>query len=108
MLARELDRVVRDLRRLDRRLTGDAAAAVASSGADSVAHRAHRLAQALADAAAGAAAAPRRAVPRLADHALADQVAVVGRDLLDLLRAGRPADLDGVNAALGALRPPPE
>ncbi|TDE09139.1 hypothetical protein [Jiangella asiatica] len=94
-LGRELERLVRELRRGDR--------AVAS-----VADAAHRLAQALADAAADARGDRRRPVPRLADHALADQVAVVGRELLDALAAGHEADLDAVVAALRSLRGPSE
>ena len=41
------------------------------------------LVQHLADAAADLAAEPRRTVPRLGDQAVADQLAVCGRDLLD-------------------------
>jgi hypothetical protein len=41
------------------------------------------LAQRLADAAATLAGEPRRTLPRLADGAVGDQVAVCGRDLLD-------------------------
>ena len=43
---------------------------------------AHALATRLADAAADLAGTPRRAVPRLADRAVGDQVAVCGHDLL--------------------------
>ncbi|MBB5786077.1 hypothetical protein [Jiangella mangrovi] len=93
-LARELDLVGRDLRR--RRLGGADAGTV------------HRLAQALADAAADARGEPRRPVPRLGDHALPDQVAVTGRDLLDALAEhpaeGRPAELDAVAAVLAEVR----
>ncbi len=41
------------------------------------------LAQRLADAAATLEGEPRRALPRLADSAVGDQVAVCGRDLLE-------------------------
>jgi hypothetical protein len=45
------------------------------------------LVQRLADLAADVAAHPRRAVPRLADQAVGDQLAVCGRDLLDAVVA---------------------
>ena len=46
------------------------------------ADRAHLVAQRLADLAADAAGRDRRPVPRLADHAAGDQVAVLGADVL--------------------------
>ena len=105
-LARDLDRAVDALRRIGLRPVGADASAAAASAAALVptAQAAHRLAQALADAAADAVGEPRRPVPRLRDHALADQVAVTGRELLDALAAGHPADLSAVAAALDDLR----
>ena len=63
------------------------------------------LVQRLADAAADLVGEPRRDVPRLADAAVGDQLAVVGRDLLDAAdSAGRADALDGPAEALLALR----
>jgi hypothetical protein len=52
---------------------------------------AHALAQRLCDDAADLELRPRRQVPRLADHAAGDQLAVCG---LDLLAAARDRDTD--------------
>ena len=64
------------------------------------------LAQRLADAAAGLEGGPRRTLPRLADAAVGDMVAVCGRDLLAAARAGQGADavLVGLADALLDLR----
>lgn len=48
---------------------------------------AHRLAQRLADVAAGLDGGGSRSLPRLADPAVGDQVAVCGHDLLDAAAA---------------------
>lgn len=48
----------------------------------SPADRAHGVGQRLADLAADAAGRERRPVPRLADHAAGDQLAVLGADVL--------------------------
>ena len=57
--------------------------------------------QRIADLGAAAEGRPRRAVPRLADTALADQLAVVGDDVL---RAGDPEAVRDLAAELTALR----
>jgi hypothetical protein len=57
--------------------------------------------QRIADLAADAEAQPRRAVPRLADTVLADQLAVVADDVL---RAGDPAAVRRLATELPALR----
>jgi len=49
------------------------------------------VAQRLADLAADLVGTPVRALPRLGDHAVGDQVAVCGRDLLDVALT-RPSD----------------
>ena len=76
-LARELDRVADRLRvigpRYAARDTPESAAAL-----DGV----RAAVQRLADLAADAEGVPRRSVPRLAPYALADQVLVLGHDLL--------------------------
>jgi hypothetical protein len=69
----------------------------------SVADAARDLAQQLADLAADAEARPRRPVPRLGDHAVGDQVAVTGNDLVTLARAGE-LDLDRQDRAVELLR----
>jgi hypothetical protein len=61
---------------------------------------AHALAQRLADLAADVAGQPHRVVPRLADHAAGDQVAVCGRDLLDAALA-HPSDMADAALAEG-------
>jgi hypothetical protein len=63
------------------------------------------LVQQLADTAADLTGVPRRVVPRLADAAVGDQLAVVGRDLLDAAAYADRADaLDAPADALLALR----
>ena len=57
--------------------------------------------QRFADLAADAADAPRRAVPELRLHALADQLTVLGHDVL---LGAEPATLDTVRATLLDLR----
>jgi hypothetical protein len=59
--------------------------------------RAHRVAQDLADLAAGSAGRPRRVVPVIADHGVADQLAVTAGDVLD------EGDANALTAALDAL-----
>jgi hypothetical protein len=64
-----------------------------------------RLAQRLADDAAALAGEPLRPLPRLADQAVGDQLAVVGHDLAAAaLAAGRPEALDAPAEELLALR----
>jgi hypothetical protein len=53
---------------------------------------AYEVAQALADAAAVLAGEPRRAVPRLGDPVVADQLAVCGADLLDVAGESVPPE----------------
>ena len=60
---------------------------------------AHAVAGRLADAAADLEGAPRRAVPRLADQAVGDQVAVCGHDLLSA--ASATTDRAVADAVLG-------
>lgn len=103
LLGREIDRVVDRLRSLGPNRLAAGGAVV------SVADEAHRLAQLLADAAAGFADEDRpdetrRNVPRLGDHAVADQVAVTGRDLLDALAARRAVPPPAVMAAVAELK----
>jgi hypothetical protein len=63
------------------------------------------LVQRLADRAADLAGHPRRAVPRLADSAVGDQLAVVGHDLeAAALDAGRRDDLAAAAEELLVLR----
>ncbi|HEU4489228.1 MAG TPA: hypothetical protein VFR74_00015 [Jiangellales bacterium] len=69
----------------------------------SVADAAHALAQRLADLAADAERRTRLPVPRLGDHAVGDQVAVTGNDLVALARAGR-LDADRLDLAVEMLR----
>ncbi len=97
-LLHELDRVVRDLRR--------AGGVVQRPGRhpDDVGETAHAVAQVLADATADANDEPRRHVPRIGDQAVADQIAVVGRELLEAVTVERPVDIDGVRQTVGALR----
>ena len=54
---------------------------------------AYAVAQALADAAADLEKLPRRALPRLPDSVVADQVAVCGADLLTAGHGNAPADV---------------
>jgi hypothetical protein len=63
------------------------------------------LVQRLADLAAELEGGPRRTIPRLADPAVGDQLAVVGQDLAAAARAaGRPEALEEPAEALLALR----
>ncbi len=63
------------------------------------------LVQRLADRAADLAGEPHRDVPRLADSAVGDQLAVVGHDLADAaLEAARPDVLEAAAEDLLALR----
>jgi hypothetical protein len=63
------------------------------------------LVQRLADAAADLTGGPHREVPRLADSAVGDQLAVVGRDLADAaLEAARLDVLEAAAEDLLALR----
>lgn len=57
------------------------------------AEAAHAVAQVLADLAADLEGQPRRAVPRLADAAVGDQVAVCGHDLLAAAAGAAPGML---------------
>jgi hypothetical protein len=80
-------RLEADLRRtVDRlRTLGLARLAASFEPEPTRADAARALAQRLADAAAELEGAPRRGVPRLADRAVGDQVAVCGQDLLAAL-----------------------
>lgn len=82
----ELDRLVGRLRTLGPARLGN------------VTERAYELCQLLADLAADLDGRARRVVPRLAAHAAADQVRVLGRDLVDAI-AARPAEPAGARAA---------
>ena len=68
------------------------------------ADRAHQVAQRLADLAADAVGRDRRPVPRLADHAVGDQVAVLGADVLaegdDAAQAAALAELTALRRSL--------
>ncbi|HSK27649.1 MAG TPA: hypothetical protein VK894_12140 [Jiangellales bacterium] len=79
-LSAEVTRVADRLRALGHARLARPIDAVAGTG--SVADAAHAIAQDLADLAADAEGRPRRPVPRLADHAAGDQVAVTGHDLV--------------------------
>lgn len=80
-LAREIDRLASRLGALGQvRVAGEPAQSVRD------------LAQRLADARAELTGEPRRAVPRLADHAVGDQITVIGRELVDAVAtAGSPS-----------------
>lgn len=97
-LEREAERVIRELRRADR------GKRLSTPPGDSPADAAHRFAQLLADAGASANSAPTRVVPRLADHAVADQVAVTARELADAMRAGSAVDIEPLRVAAAAVR----
>jgi hypothetical protein len=92
------DELAADVRRVSERLRGLSQSRLAAPAPPyhSRADAARAAAQALADAAQGLAdreaeaEPPWRTLPRLADFAVSDQVAVTGRDLLDEL-AGCPA-----------------
>jgi hypothetical protein len=90
-LARPLDVASRSTPRPSR-LLDPGHGAESGTSSPSVADAAHGLAQQLADLAADAEGRPRALVPRLGDHAVGDQVAVTGNDLIVLARAG---GLDG-------------
>jgi hypothetical protein len=79
------DRYEADLRRTVDRLRGMGLARLAAGfePEPTRADAARVVAQRLADLAAEVAGEPVRGVPRLGDHAVGDQVAVCGRDLLD-------------------------
>jgi len=87
------DRLEAELARTADRLRGLGLARLAASfePEPSRADAARGVAQRLADLAAGLAGEPTRTVPRLGDHAVGDQVAVCGRDLVDAARA-HPSD----------------
>lgn len=77
-LVRVLDRVIERLR-----ILGPARLQAPFPGRPgTVADAAHELSQQLADTTARLEGRPARPVPRLADHAAADQLAVLARDLL--------------------------
>ena len=94
-LARELGRLADRLRSLS-----DVRLARPSPGRGSRADQAHALAQRLADDAAALSGEPSRAVPRLSDLAVGDQVAVTGNDLLAAAVAARPAGAGAADAEL--------
>ena len=87
------DRLEADLGRTADRLRGLGLTRLAASfePEPTRADAARGVAQRLADLAAGLAGEPTRTVPRLGDHAVGDQVAVCGRDLVDAARA-HPSD----------------
>ena len=64
---------------------------------------AHRVAQRLADAAADLEGLERRPVPRLADSAVGDQVAVTGHDLLAAAAAADAVEGEAACAAAAEL-----
>jgi hypothetical protein len=82
---------------------GDVPGVEPGASCPSVADAAHELAQRLADLAADAEGRARLPVPRLGDHAVGDQVAVTGHDLVSLARAGR-LDQDRLDRAVELLR----
>jgi hypothetical protein len=96
-LTRQVERAVDRLRSL-----GPARLAASTASGATVADEAHRLAQRLADLAADCEGRLRRPVPRLADTAVADQVAVTGADLLAALGAGPDGADAPADAALSA------
>jgi hypothetical protein len=85
-----VERLEADLRRtVDRlRTLGLARLAASFDPEPTRADAAREVAQRLADAAADLESGPRRTVPRLADAAVGDQVAVCGHDLLAAVAAG--------------------
>ena len=94
-----VDRLTADLRRtVDLlRTIGLARLAASFEPEPSRADAARDVAQRLADLAADLEGEPRRHVPRLADAAVGDQVAVCGHDLLAAVAASTPsADLDAL------------
>jgi hypothetical protein len=78
------ERFGRDLELTAERLRGLALTRLSApwDGGGTRADAGHALAQRLADASADLRSEPRRAVPRLADAAVGDQLAVCGRELL--------------------------
>lgn len=96
-LSHEIDLTVDRLRHL-----GAIRLATPITGAVTAAEAVHALSQELADAAADLSVERPAEVPRLGDHAAADQLAVVGRELLDAI-AGRP-DRDRVSTLAGRVR----
>jgi hypothetical protein len=99
-----VERLEADLRRTVDRLRTLGLARLGASFAPEPtrADAARDVAQRLADLAADLEGAPRRTVPRLADAAVGDQVAVCGHDLVAAvaaLPAGRDADADVLAAA---------
>lgn len=80
------------LARLERARTGEE---------DSAADRIRAAAQTLADLAADAEGQPRRTVPRLATHGLGDQLAVLGKDVV---QHGDAAALERLHEVLVAVR----
>ncbi len=97
---RQLELLVRRLRDL-----GPARLGRADECGRTAARAAHDLAQRLADDRADLVGEPRRPVPTLDDHAVADQVAVTGRELLTALAelGDRPEAHRAVDAASRAI-----
>ena len=95
-----VDRYEVDLRRTVDRLRGLSVGRLGASFEPELtrAVAARAVAQRLADLAAGLAGGELRTVPRLADHAVADQVAVCGRDLLDAATVHPSASADAALA----------
>lgn len=92
----ELDRLVRRVAALGPARLG----AVPADGSETAATVVHRFVQRLADAAASVEPGPSRQVPRLADHASADQLAVLSRELLAVAdRLPEPAVAELTRAA---------
>ncbi|HSN05749.1 MAG TPA: hypothetical protein VLV82_00245 [Candidatus Angelobacter sp.] len=101
-----VDRLGADLRRTVDRLRGLGLARLAASfePEPTRADAARAVAQRLADLAADLDGLPRRTVPRLADAAVGDQVAVCGQDLLAAVQSAPPsAELDAVTLAAADL-----
>ena len=97
-LSDEIERVVTRLRTL-----GPARLTARHPGGGTVAAGAHQLAQLLADATVRLEGEPPRVVPRLGDHAVADQVSVTGRDLLTALEDARAvSEVAAASLAAGA------
>ena len=97
-LFRELDRVVGDLQR------GGGMVQRPDRHPPVVADAVHQLAQRLADAAADARGEPRQTVPRLADHALPDQLQVVARELSEAAQDTGAVDIDAVRRSVDDVR----
>jgi hypothetical protein len=73
-------------------------------GAETRATAVHHFAQRIADAVARAEGEPARRVPRLADHASADQLAVLTRDLLEVAARLPEATAADLSRSAGELR----